>query len=540
MREDQEQYVDEVEKRLEEEKKLYAERQKNRQAVDSSFIEKCLNTGELGDGILYAELLRDQFVYSAISREWYYWAGHHWELDIQDRALYGTEQVTDRLYLEITDIGNRIEEAMRQGKKDQAGRLAGLRDKIEKKIWNLRKYEERKKMLKSSLSCEKPLSIKGTEFDTDPWLFGCANGVMNLKSHHFRDGRQDDWISKPCPTERTDKGASCEEWIRFLMDIFENKVEIVEFLQRLLGMACIGKPVKHVLIVFTGKGRNGKGTLVETLIHILGPLAGSIQAELLLDQRRSRSSAGPSPDIMSLKGLRFAVAAETEEGQRFAASKVKWLTGGSQLVGRNPNDKYETRFEPTHTLFLETNNEPHVSPDDFAFWERTLLIPFRLSFVDREPVAPDERRAINNLADRLKTEASGILAWLFEGCLKFQQEGLNPPQEILDATAGYRRGEDMLADFLETECDLTSAENKERSKDLYEAFVEWYRENINANEKQTPTPKRFGTLLTRRFEKKKVNGVYWYLGISCLTEMEKKIRGAQRSTEVPESGMIKP
>lgn len=518
---------------MEEERSLYTDPKNNGRDVNSAFIEKCLNTGELGDGILYAELLRDQFLYSALTKEWFFWAGHHWERDLQDRALYGTEQVTDRLFQEVTDINNRIEEAMRKEKKDLSGRLIKLRERIQKKIWNLRKYDERKKVLKSSLSCEKPISIRGIEFDTDPWLWGCPNGVMDLRTGHFRDGMPDDFISKACPTEWKGWDAPRDNWIKFLMEIFEDKTEIVDYMQCLLGMACIGKPIKHILAVFTGKGRNGKGTLVETLIHVVGPLAGSIQAEVLLDQRRTRSSSGPSPDIMSLKGLRFAIAAETEEGQRFAASKVKWLTGGSQLVGRNPNDKYETRFDPTHTLFLETNNEPHVSPDDFAFWERTHLIPFRFAFVDRDPVAPDERRAIPELADQLKLDAPGIMAWLFEGCLKFQAEGLNPPKEILDETAAYRRREDMLADFLEAECDTSNLHAEERSKDLYERFIEWYQEHVSSKKDKTPTSKRFGTLLSKRFEKKKVNGVYWYMGISLLTELEKKAREDQSSTKVP-------
>src|SRR4030042_2075494 len=81
----------------------------------------------------------------------------------------------------------------------------------------------------------------------------------------------------------------------------------------------------------------------------------------LIFLKTTRSSAGPSPDIVDLKGLRMAFAAETEEGQRFSASRVKWLTGGDQLVGRNLNEKRQVRFDPTHTIFLLTNNKPSVA-----------------------------------------------------------------------------------------------------------------------------------------------------------------------------------
>ena len=72
----------------------------------------------------------------------------------------------------------------------------------------------------------------------------------------------------------------------------------------------------------------------------------------------TRTSQGPSPDIMALKGLRIAFASETDEGQKFSSSTVKWLTGGDQLVGRYPHDKHPITFTLTHALFF--NNEPQA------------------------------------------------------------------------------------------------------------------------------------------------------------------------------------
>ena len=85
------------------------------------------------------------------------------------------------------------------------------------------------------------------------------------------------------------------------------------------------------------------------------------------------------------------------------------------------------------------------------------MIPFNFSFVDREPTAPNERRADKHLLDKLKTEAPGILAWIIRGCLKYQQMGLCPPEKVRAATEEYRRSEDLLADFLEECCHTEDA-----------------------------------------------------------------------------------
>ena len=69
---------------------------------------------------------------------------------------------------------------------------------------------------------------------------------------------------------------------------------------------------------------------------VLGDLQGPIQAEMLLSQARSRSSGGPSPDIMALRGRRIAWASETDEGRKMDIGKMKWLVGGDYPCGKKP------------------------------------------------------------------------------------------------------------------------------------------------------------------------------------------------------------
>jgi putative DNA primase/helicase len=478
--------------------------------ITSNYIKKCLDAHELGLGLLYATLLKNKLVYNNSSAEWLAWQGHTWQRDLMQTAYAATEDVVDRLLQEHHTISGWIETAMKQKNQYRVDELTGRQRLIQKSVRKLREDKGRNACLKFSRTCRDPLAIRGDELDRDPMLLGCANGVLDLRTGECRPGRPQDFISKASPVEwkgLNEPAPRFQEWIH---EVLSDDEDLVAFLARALGYSITGLVEEHVLIVLWGpEGRNGKGSLVELLSHVLGPLLGPIQPEMLLDQGRVRSSAGPSPDIMGLRGLRIAVGSETDENRRFSPARVKLLTGGDQLVGRHPHDKYEVRFSPSHTLLLLTNSRPSAPSHDAAFWSRILLVPFHLSFVD-QPVSPHERRARKGIVEELKEEASGILAWLVRGSLEYQERGLDPPLAVRDATAQYRRNEDLLADWLE-ECCVLDPFAQTSASALFDSFRSWFEVNVSA--KAEFKQRKFGQLMGKRFEKKQPRGRYEYVGI---------------------------
>jgi putative DNA primase/helicase len=338
--------------------------------------------------------------------------------------------------------------------------------------------------------------ITGEKLDADPWLLGCENGVVDLRTGRHRPGRPDDWITKTSPVEWKGLDAPAPTWERFLLEIMDGDRDRVDYLRRALGYGVTGLTREHILMVFFGSGRNGKGALLETAQGVLGPLAGAIQSEMLLNQGRVRNSAGPSPDIMSLKGKRIVIASETERGQHMAAARVKSMASSDTLTGRNPHDRCQISFRPSHLLILATNFKPKANADDPALWARMQLVEFPLSFVDH-PVAPNERLIDRTLEDKLLAEYPGILAWFVRGCLEWQVRGLDPPRAVVEATAAYRRTEDDLADFLEEKC-IVSENSQVSAKAIYSAFKDWFTSTVAD---KAPSQKRFGEMLGLRFQK---------------------------------------
>lgn len=487
--------------------------------IDGKFIEACLRENAKGDGALYAEMFRDKFLYSKGQKEWYVWKDHHWQLDVMDESAVAVEEVAKKYLDEYKATAGKIAELAGAGADDEEiKRLRAKNKALLERARQLRGTNRREQCLKFVHTIQNPLAISGIEFDKEPMLFPCANGVIDLTTGRLRPGRPGDYLCAFSPVEYHGIDDLPELWIQSLRQIHacekpDDDISMVEFLQRLVGYAMTGHAFEKIFPIFYGKeGWNGRSVFIEKIAAIMGTMAGPIPAEMLLSQKFAKSASGPSPDVMSLKGKRIAFAAETDENQRISAAKVKWFTGNNTLTGRWPNDKRPIDFEPTHKIFLESNYQPAAPANDRSFWERVLLIPHNISYVNRDPREEHERRANLNLRKELEKENSKILGWMVRGCLLWQKYGIKPPHAVTEATARYRENEDMIGDFVD-ECCVREPLAKEKGSNLYNRFAEWYHDNHGKNE---PSGTWFGKQLGQKFEKHKSEGVIMYRGLKLI------------------------
>jgi putative DNA primase/helicase len=414
-----------------------------------------------GDARLFVHLFKGKFCFDHAEQQWYRWNGTFWKRDSIRAVIASVEEVVDLYEKEATRHATKKRKAAKAGRGDTESHR--LEKQLLKRIRDLHTLHRRLQVLKLACSGENSLGISGEQWDRNPNILACANGVAELDSGLFRPGDPEDYIRTVSPTDWEGIDASAPAWVKFLREVFDGDGELVQYVQRLLGSAISGEVRDHIFPIFWGRGRNGKTTLFEVLQHVLGPLAGPIQPEMLLEQRWKRSSASPSPDIMALRGRRLVWTSETGEGRHFDLGKIKRLVGGDTLCGRYPFGRIEITFRPTHTLVLLTNHRPGAPADDYAFWQRVHLIPFSLSFVDN-PAHSDERRRDPDLLNKLKQEAPGILAWLVRGNLYSRYRGLNPPDTVRDATEAYRAEEDSVGQFISARCHSNPEEKLERGR----------------------------------------------------------------------------
>jgi putative DNA primase/helicase len=424
-------------------------------------VAKGLKKSETGDAELLATMYRDRIAYDHAEGEWYLWNGNHWELDRTGKIGNLVAYQVAGQYLSAAA------ELRKTGAADLAGSMA-------QRAGALRRRNRISNTLNRAES-QPNIALTGDEWDSNPWTLGVANGVVDLRTGDHTEGNPKDYIRKASPTPWEGLDAEAPRWEQFLIEIFEGDLETIEFVQRLLGYGITGLAVEHVLPVLWGDGRNGKGTLLETIGAVLGnDLASPTESNTLMTASRG-GGGGPQPFLYALRGTRLVWASETNEGQVMNLGLVKRLTGGDTITCRTLHSKPVT-FTPSYLIMLITNNKPHVTAEDPAIWDRLRLIPFTQRFVDN-PKADNEHPKDKYLSRKLKEEAPGILAWLVRGCLAWQRAGgLHAPDSVMGATEDYRREEDILGRFL-TECTIEKPGARTRAMDLYDAYKVWCEAN---------------------------------------------------------------
>lgn len=482
----------------------------------------CYRKDEWGDALLFAHLFEGRCVFDHLEKAWYLWQGHFWQRDDIGRIRQLVAGPLASVYLqaaaELTARRNENYDAVthlqqgQEGKQHDKDQLQKLIKGLTGRAFALRALTRNSHVL--AFACtDQRLALTSDRWDTDPWLLGTSVGVLDLRTGAIRDGRPDDYIRTIIPTSWQGREISAPRFERFLEEIFGDRDEderaaLLTFLQRVLGYGITGLVNEHIFLLLYGEeGRNGKDTLMSLLHAVLGKAVGAVSNDVILSSGRANTPGAAKPHLCSLQGKRMAWASETDKGARFDIGQVKFLTGGGTITARQLYGK-EYTFEPSHLLFLLTNNKPHADAKDKAFWERLCPITFRLRFVDN-PSGPLERQRDRDLGTTLQSEASGILAWLVCGCLDWQRNGLTIPPGVLHERDIYREEEDTLHHFI-TECCLLSPEAHVKAAQLYERYKQWAEMNA-LSKKLTGTA--FGLEMKRLFEQQRTNQGIVHKGI---------------------------
>jgi putative DNA primase/helicase len=305
---------------------------------------------------------------------------------------------------------------------------------------------------------EAGIPVRPDQLDTNPWLLVVRNGTIDLRTGELKQSLPDDLCTKRVNL-RYDPSAKCPQWKAFLDQVLGGNQDLIAFLQRAIGYSLTGDVSEHVAFFLYGTGRNGKSTLLELILFLLGDYGCRTPSQTLVNRRESTI---PN-DVARLKGVRFVTAVETEEGDRLAEAQLKTLTGGDTISARFMRQEWFD-FLPEFKLWLATNHRPSVRGTDEAIWDRIRLIPFTV----RIPEAEVDRE----LGNRLKDEAEGILAWAVQGCIEWRNRGLDAPMAVRQATARYRAEMDTLGTFIDERC-MIGPELRAPTGPLFDAYLEW-------------------------------------------------------------------
>ena len=290
---------------------------------------------------------------------------------------------------------------------------------------------------RESRSC--PTTWIGTGF-----LLNVENGTIDLRTGKLRPHQREDLITRLAPVKFL-PGAKCPTWLRVLDEIFAGDTGLDSLLEDALRRLPDRRRHRIRFCRFsTGPGANGKTTILTVLLEILGPDYAIVAPPGLLTLKKGERHP---TELASLFNKRLVVDSETAEGAQFNENLVKQLTGGDKIRARRMREDF-WEFSPTHKILMCTNHKPEIRETKNAIWRRVKLVPFNVT------IPEDQQDA--RLPDRLRAEYPGILAWCVEGCLDWQELGLEIPPAVEDATKEYRRESDVIGEFLGSECTIDS------------------------------------------------------------------------------------
>jgi putative DNA primase/helicase len=330
-------------------------------------------------------------------------------------------------------------------------------------------------------------------WDNDPWMIGTQGGTVDLVSGNLRPGLPEDMISKVTACAPSES-ATCPTWLAFLDQALQGKAENIQFFQRACGYSLTGQTSEEALFYLAGKSGSGKGTATTTIKAILRDYAATVPMTMFTDTGWRALEYYRA----KLPGKRLVLASEPEKGATWSDAFVNEITGSDHLSARQPRGRVFD-FVPSHKLWINGEQVPELKSIASGLRRRLRIIPF-----NHPPAIPDP-----NLKQALRREYPGILRWMIDGGLDWQEHGLNPPPDVVAASDAYFAAQDTIARWIEERCDLNGSFS-ERPGALLVSYNDW----ANRYGEKRMNTNAFHEATKNRFETTWLHGLRWMRGIA--------------------------
>lgn len=341
------------------------------------------------------------------------------------------------------------------------------------------------------------------DFDTHHDLLACKNGVINLRTGELLEHNPALLLTRRLELDYK-PDAKCARWDRFMVEVFPEDPDVVEYMQRMVGYGITGHTDEQTFVVHWGTGSNGKSVFIDTITDVFR----SITVTTPFSTFEQKPSGGIPNDLAALNGARLVMASEGEQGKPMAEAVLKRVTGKDYISARFMRREF-FEFRPQFLLMLATNAKPNFRGQDEGLWRRVKLIPWKRYF------APAERD--HYLEAKLLAEAEGILAWAVRGAVEWFAKGLNDPACIQAATAEYRETSDALGDFLQGRYEKDRDAPAVKGRELWEGYLNYVEDERLPMKEQWSRKAFFSALEERGYTKSLAKGVTVFKGLRKCT-----------------------
>ncbi|MGC9308186.1 MAG: DNA primase family protein [Thermoplasmatota archaeon] len=293
----------------------------------------------------------------------------------------------------------------------------------------------------------------------DAELLCVRNGILHLTEKTVGPHTPDQIFLNRIPVV-FDPDAECPQIQRFISEVVD--AEDIPVVQEIFGYCLWRRSDLDKAVMFVGEGSNGKSTLIELLVRLLG--VDNVSGVSLQQLEANRFATA------ELYGKLANVYADlTDESLRHTGT-FKMLVGGD-LISAERKFKSPFKFYNCAKLIYSCNKVPETRDDTTAFYRRWIIINFTHVFVRGEDEDP-------TILDKITSEEelSGLLNWALEGLARLLKQGQFTYSPTVDALRQqYMMKSNPVQAFVETHLEVDPMGEILKS-DLYQFFVEFCKE----------------------------------------------------------------
>lgn len=456
--------------------------------------------------VLY-EVYKHRFVCVSIkSNDWYEYKNHRWHKVDSGTTLRRaiSEQLRD-LYNQksggsmggIIDSGVETKENLEDLNKRRSMRVLSIATRLSDSNGKDRIMKEAKELFYDDTFLNK--------MDTNPYLLCFKNGVIDFKEKIFRKGHPEDNISMCTNIDYVPLDSKAHQKIMDEINDFMNKLfpekELCEYMWDHLASTLIGTSTNQTFNMYIGIGQNGKSVLVNLMEMVLGDYKGDVPLTLVTEKRGK--VGGLTPEIVELKGIRYAVMQEPSKGDKINEGIMKALTSGKdRLQGRAPYMPQTITFLPQFKLVVTCNVFMEIKSNDHGTWRRIRAVPFKSLFT-KNPAAGDKEKPFQFLLDEYIDEKFDSWKEVFAAMLvdrAFRTNGMVKDCSIvMEKSNEYRQSQDYISEFISDR--ITRDPNgKIKKMELNNEFTIWHAANYGG---RAPGPKDLHEFMDKEFGRQK-------------------------------------
>jgi P4 family phage/plasmid primase-like protien len=346
--------------------------------------------------------------------------------------------------------------------------------------------------------------------DSNPYLMGCKNGVIDFKNKLFRRGLPEDYITK-CTNIKYDELSHkrhkdvIPELLSFMSQLFPN-AQLKEYMWEHLSAMLIGMPsLNQTFVNYTGDGQNGKSVLTDLLSQTLGTYKVSAPISIITQGRCK--VGGLTPEIVALKGARYVVMQEPESTDIIQSGSMKEIVSAVEpITARAPYMIAPVVFVPQFTLIVCCNHLMGVKTQDHGTWRRIRVANFETLFTDKpvndDPDKPHQFLIDYDIMSKFSIWRETFLAMLVDRAFKNQGKETDCAA-VLAASSEYRDKQDFISAFV-SERLMKNAGSILKKSQLTEEFKQWYTANCGD---RAPSPKNLHEFIDKKFGRSR-NGMW--------------------------------